>query len=196
MKEKPFDDLNQDDNIKEGKEVLKLEVNKIKNNINLRAKDRNQSSRRSIYLKNNNEDNSNDNLDNIINVEEIKIEYDEKEEESDNQFVDDNINIRDVINSALFSQLSEINVKLLKFNEDLSKRIFNKEGKVLPKIDYVEFTLLNQSLTISQFKKYGFGIYVFFLYLINLIITFLILLIFAFYYIGCIFFKYILLLLD
>ena len=106
------------------------------------------------------------------------------------KYIDNNLNIRDIINNALFSQLSEISVKLLNFNEVMSKKMFNKEGKVLPKIDYVEFTLLNQGVELSIFKKYGFGIYVFFLYLTNLIITFGILAIFGFYYIGCIFFKY------
>jgi hypothetical protein len=45
-------------------------------------------------------------------------------------------------------------------------------------------------VNISQFKKYGFGIYVFFLYLIELLVTFAVLFIFAFHYMYCIFYKY------
>ena len=105
-------------------------------------------------------------------------------------FAENNISIRNIIDNALFSQLSEINVKLLDLDENLSKKIYKSEGKILPKIDCVEFTLLNQSVNISQFKKYGFGIYVFFLYLIELLVTFAVLFIFAFHYMYCIFYKY------
>ena len=105
-------------------------------------------------------------------------------------FAENNISIRNIIDNALFSQLSEINVKLLDFDESLSKRIYNSEGKILPKIDFIDFTLLNQNASISELKKYGFGLYVFFLYLLNLLVTFGILFIFAFHYIYCIFYKY------
>ena len=164
-------------------------------------------------------ENVNDSIDLKVNQQEIsktikrrssrKIKLDENKEEENTRsqlqedkkneknqgnkidnYIDNNLNIRDIINNALYSQLSEISVKLLNFSEEMSEQIFNKKGKVLPKIDYVEFTLLNQGVDISEFKKYGFGIYVFFLYLTNLIITFLILAIFGFYYIYCIFFKY------
>ena len=75
-------------------------------------------------------------------------------------------------------------------DENVSNRLYKKEGKILPKIDYIEFSLLNQSVNISKLKKYGFGLYVFFLYLINLLITFAVLFIFVFYYMYCIFYKY------
>ena len=65
-------------------------------------------------------------------------------------------------------------------DENVSNRLYKKEGKILPKIDYIEFSLLNQSVNISKLKKYGFGLYVFFLYLINLLITFAVLFIFVF----------------
>ena len=142
-----------------------------------------RKSRKIILDKNKDEENTKSQLQEDNKVEE------NKGKKIDN-YLENNLNIRDIINNALFSQLSEISVKLLNFNEEISEKYFNQNGKVLPKIDYVEFTLLNQGITISQFKKYGFGIYVFFLYLMNLIITFLILTIFCFYYIYCIFFKY------
>ena len=75
-------------------------------------------------------------------------------------------------------------------DEKISKEKFNSKGKVLPKIDTIEISLLNQSVYLSKLKEYGYGIYVFFLYLLNLIFTFGILLIFAFYYIYYIFYKY------
>ena len=106
------------------------------------------------------------------------------------QFSDNNITMRNIIESALFSQLSEIKVFLLDFESNVSDRIYNSQGKILPKIDFVELSLLNQGTNISEFKKYGFGLYVFFLYLINILVTFGVLLIFTFYYIYCIFYKY------
>ena len=75
-------------------------------------------------------------------------------------------------------------------DEKISKEKFNSKGKVHPKIDTIEISLLNQSVYLSKLKEYGYGIYVFFLYLLNLIFTFGILLIFAFYYIYYIFYKY------
>ena len=105
-------------------------------------------------------------------------------------FAEHNITIRSIIENALFSQLSEIKVFLLDFETNVSQQLYNSKGKILPKIDYVELTLLNQGTNISHFKKFGFGLYVFFLYLINLLITFGVLLIFALHYIYNIFYKY------
>ena len=105
-------------------------------------------------------------------------------------FAENNISIRNIIDNALFSQLSEINVKLLDLDENISQKLYRAENKILPKIDMVEFTLLKQSTNIAQFKKYGFGLYVFFLYLIELLVTFGVLFIFVFYYMYCIFYKY------
>ena len=83
----------------------------------------------------------------------------------------------------------KINVKVLKFNKAMGEKIFGK-NEIIHKIDLIEYTLLNEGDSISEFKQFGFGIYVFFLYLINLLITFGLLLIFGFYYMYCIFFKY------
>ena len=109
--------------------------------------------------------------------------------EEDN-LAESNINIRNVIDSTLFSQLSEIKVFLLDFQENMSKKLYKSKGKILPKIHFAEINLLNQGINISKFKQYGFGIYLFFLYLICLLLTFGVLMIFALYYIYCIFYKY------
>ena len=179
MNEK-IDDFNNINNIKEtSNDLMVLTVNQEENKETKKGK----KSRKIILDKYKEEESTKSKLHEAGKVEENRGDKIDK-------YIENNLNIRDIINNALFSQLSEISVKLLNFNEDISKKYFNNNGKVLPKIDYVEFTLLNQGITISQFKKYGFGIYVFFLYLINLIITFLILTIFCFYYIYCIFFKY------
>ena len=108
-----------------------------------------------------------------------------------NTLFESNKTYEEIINNALFSQLSEINVKLLEFDEHTTTIFYkNLKGKTIPKIEYIEYTLLNQSVNISDLKKYGFGIYVFFFYLKNLLVTLSILCIFALIYIGFIFFKY------
>ena len=61
---------------------------------------------------------------------------------------------------------------------------------ILPKIDTIQLTLLKPDVPITDFIKYGYGIYFFFYYLKSLLITFGVLLIFAIYYICIIFFKY------
>ena len=94
------------------------------------------------------------------------------------------------INNILFSRLGKIKVKLADLDNNLSKKLFNKDTKILPRIDIIEITLLNQNESLSELKEYGFAIYAFFLYLLSLLITFFILLIFAFYYLHCIFYKY------
>ena len=98
-----------------------------------------------------------------------------------------NIDIRNIIDKTLFSQLSDIKVFLLDFENDVSKKLYKVNKKILPKIEYFELNLLNQGVNISEFKKYGFGLYIFFLYVISLLITFGLLVIFAFHYIYCIF---------
>ena len=133
---------------------------------------------------------------NDINTEANMIEVRNNNKKDKNEaikidnFAENNISIRNIIDNALFSQLSEINVKLLDLDASLSQRLYKSEGKILPKIDFIDFTLLNQNTSISELKKYGFGLYVFFLYLINLLVTFGILFIFAFHYMYCIFYKY------
>ena len=132
--------------------------------------------------------NDDEDLNTKTNIIEVR-KYDEGTMRIDN-FAENNVSIRNIIDNALFSQLSEINVKLLDFEEDISKKLYKSEGKILPKIDFVEFTLLNQGVNITQFKKYGLGLYVFFLYLIELLVTFGVLFIFVFHYMYCIFYKY------
>jgi len=112
-----------------------------------------------------------------------------KEIEEDD-FAESDINIRNIIDSILFSQLSEIKVFLLDFHENMSKKFYKSEQKLLPKIHFAEINLLHQGINISKFKQYGFGIYLFFLYLICLLLTFGVLMIFALYYIYRIFYKY------
>ena len=141
-----------------------------------------------------NGENNINSVDNIVEVENTNENVNERnsnnrEMKIDN-FAENNISIRNIIDNALFSQLSEIKVKLLDFDEKISQRLYKSESKILPKIDLVEFTSLSQKINISGLKKYGFGLYVFFLYLINLLITFGILFIFAFHYMYCIFYKY------
>ena len=103
---------------------------------------------------------------------------------------ENNMNIKTIIDNALFSQLSEINVKLLTFSQNVSNELYKSVGQILPKIEFIELNLLNQNVSISELKKYGFGLYVFFLYLVNLLVTFGVLFIFAFHYMYCIFYKY------
>ena len=41
-------------------------------------------------------------------------------------------------------------------DENVSNRLYKKEGKILPKIDYIEFSLLNQSVNNYLKIKYSF----------------------------------------
>ena len=102
----------------------------------------------------------------------IPINTPENKEVKVDNYAENNITIRNIIDNALLSQLSEINVKLLDFDENFARHLYNSEINILPKIDMVKINLLGQSTNIAQFKKYGFGLYVFFLYLIELLITF------------------------
>ena len=124
------------------------------------------------------------------NVQKGKLKTKETKKIQSDPLADDNKSEIDMINNSLFAQLSKINITLFDLDEKISKEKFNSKGKVLPKIDTIEISLLNQSVYLSKLKEYGYGIYVFFLYLLNLIFTFGILLIFAFYYIYYIFYKY------
>ena len=119
----------------------------------------------------------------IINIQE-KVDQDRKT----NQFIEKNLSIKNIVDNALFSQLSYINVKLVYyFGKNFDSR---KKGNPLPKIDNVDIKLLNQNVEISEFQKFGFGLYVFFLYLKCLLITFLVLAVFVFHYMYNIFFDY------
>jgi len=151
-------------------------------------------SERGKYNRENNNINTEDNIIEVDNINEN--ERNERNAKAKNRamkidnFAENNITARNIIDNALFSQLSEINVQLLDVDESLSQRFFNASGKILPKIDLIEFTLLNQKVGISDLKKYGFGLYVFFLYLISLLVTFGVLFVFAFHYMYCIFYRY------
>ena len=172
------DNLNNND-------VIILEENRNQQNSNLSQntnKTNNQRNNKKIHVEDDKKPNTNDK---IMTVK----ENDEGGMKIDN-FAENNVNIRNIINNALFSQLSEINVKLLDFEENISDAFYKSGGKILPKIDFIEINLLNQSANISKFKKFGFGLYVFFLYLIELLVTFGVLFIFAFHYMYCIFYKY------
>ena len=106
------------------------------------------------------------------------------------KFIRDNENEIKKINNAIFSRIGKIKVKLADLDENVSKELYNKKTKLLPRIDIIQVILLNQNVSVGDLKEYGFIIYTFFLYLINLLITFFILLVFTFYYLYCIFFKY------
>ena len=106
------------------------------------------------------------------------------------KFIRDNENEIKKINNAIFSRIGKIKVKLADLDENVSMELYNKKTKILPRIDIIQVILLNQNVSIGDLKEYGFIIYTFFLYLINLLITFFILLVFTFYYLYCIFFKY------
>ena len=107
--------------------------------------------------------------------------------------INNNIKFRNKIEDILFSQLSDINVQLLNLGEEsnTNTKISSPNKKmILPKIDTIQLTLLKPDVSITDFIKYGYGIYFFFYYLKSLLITFGVLLIFAIYYICIIFFKY------
>ena len=130
----------------------------------------------------------------INTKEDAKINAKKKEVKKSSGLKNDNAKLRDLLEKALFSQLSDIKVKLLNFGEIIyafTKELNNNNNKKnLPKIDYIELTLLNQNDSISKFKKYGYGIYLFFYYLKSVLVTFGILSFFSLYYIYNIFFKY------
>ena len=159
----------------------------LKGNVEIPDKKDEESSQRSNKPLNRNDNNNFQ----PINSEEIAVNENKKKDEiNKGEFVENNVFMRNVIDNALFSQLSEINVKLLDFSENVSSRIYGIGEKIIPKIDFIEFTLLNQNVSISELKKYGFGLYVFFLYLRCLLITFGVMFIFALHYIYRIFFKF------
>ena len=117
----------------------------------------------------------------------------EGKEDKKSPYLENNIKLRDMIENALFSQLSEIKVKFMYAGDDPYALPIFKNPNIknhLPKIHNIELTLLNQDEPISEFKKYGYGIYMFFHYIKIILITFLILLIFAAIYIYNIFFNF------
>ena len=125
------------------------------------------------------------------NLKEIKpFEHQIESSVKEDRFIRANENEIKKINNAIFSRIGKIKVKLADLDQKVSKELYNKNRKILPRIDIIEVILLNQNVSVGDLKEYGFIIYTFFLYLINLLITFFILLIFTFYYLYCIFFKY------
>ena len=129
-------------------------------------------------LSNNLFQNSNSNLKSLANVKTLEIKDELNHRNDDKE--------KDIVDNTLFNQISDINIRLLLYSKEN-----NEDQNCLPKVQFIELTLLNQSLfSISKFKKYGFAIYVFFFYLRNLLFTFFVLFGFAFYYMYCIFFKY------
>ena len=160
------------------------------NNNQEEIQNNNNEEQRSRNRVNSIKENSVDLNNNVLEVNETDRNQIINETLKKDNFAENNISIRNIIDNALFSQLSEINIKLLDLEENVSERIYNSKGKIIPKIDFIEFTLLNQNVNISELKKYGFGLYVFFLYLKSLLVTFGILFIFVFHYTYCLFFKY------
>ena len=115
----------------------------------------------------------------LLYFPENKEKKQETKVETKNATNNENKKFRNKIEDILFSQLSDIKIQLLNFDKNS-----------LPKIDTIQLTLLNQSVPISDFKNYGYGIYLFFYYLKSLLFTFGVFLFLAFYYIYKIFFKY------
>ncbi len=151
---------------------LEKKEDKYKNNINNNTQNNNLQANNTTQRNDNKQKNKNETKNLDISLK-------------------NNMSTQNIIDSALQSQLSKINVKLLDFDIDkINKEESVSNIKILPIIDLIEYTLLNEGDDISEFKQFGFGIYVFFLYLINLLITFAFLLIFCFRYMYCIFFKY------
>ena len=75
-----------------------------------------------------NGENNINSVDNIVEVENTNENVNERnsnnrEMKIDN-FAENNISIRNIIDNALFSQLSEIKVKLLDFDEKISQRLY------------------------------------------------------------------------
>ena len=83
----------------------------------------------------------------------IPINTPENNEMKKDNYVENNITIRNIIDNALLSQLSEINVKLLDLDENFAHHLYKSELNILPKIDTVEINLLKQSTNIAQFKN-------------------------------------------
>ena len=165
-------------------EVIYFKKNEIiENKLNSQIIPQNK---RRINIFNTEEEIQNASKSQFIDIPETK-EDDKNEQKKINNYIENNISVKRIVDDALFSQLSEINVKLLDFDENFFDE---KKGKSLPKIDYVDIKLLNQNIDISEFKKYGFGLYVFFLYLKSILVTFLVLAIFAFHYMYRIFYNY------
>ena len=179
-------DINTNTNINQNyhTDILTLNNNDIKPEVNSSINNNHGPNPNNMPIQISQEQNINTNS-NIIPVKDTQ----NKDIRVDN-FAENNISARNIINNALFSQLSKINVKLLDLDDNLSQKLYKSEKNILPKIDMVDIKLLNQSTSIIEFKKYGFGLYVFFLYLIELLVTFAVLFIFAFYYMYCIFYKY------
>ena len=145
-------DLKDDANKKEDNTYIYLKDNKIgENELNSQKIPQNK---RRIHAINTDNQNQNNSKTQIIDIPQNNKEEKEKGERNIN-YLETNISVKNIVDDALFTQLSEINVKLLDFNK------YSNEGKIvktLPKIDYVEIKLLNQNVSISELKTFGFGL--------------------------------------
>ena len=124
-------------------EVIYFKKNEIiENKLNSQIIPQNK---RKINIFNTEEEIQNASKSQFIDIPETK-EDDKNEQKKINNYVENNISVKRIVDDALFSQLSEINVKLLDFDENFFDE---KKGKSLPKIDYVDIKLLNQNIDIS-----------------------------------------------
>ncbi len=99
-----------------------------------------------IYSENNEINNQNDNSEKNITTQNNNsiIQY----INNDDNFIENNVDYKTIVNDALQTQLSYIKVIIL-----------NKKNEI-PKIDYIEYKLLDQSFKINQFKEFGYGLFV------------------------------------
>ena len=79
----------------------------------------------------------------------ILDEPQKSESVKENEFADNNEDEINRINNALFSRLGKIKVKLVDLDEKVSKELYNSKGKIVPRIEIIELTLLNQGVSID-----------------------------------------------
>ena len=121
------DDGKNDPCIETKSNTLKLNNNDDNNNIIKRRNSKKKSSKRKKRRESVNKHNNNiDNNDGLIiaSNEIIEVKDKDKTKTKVDNFAEHNISIRNIIENALFSQLSEIKVFLLDYEEDLSQRLY------------------------------------------------------------------------
>jgi len=138
-------DINTNTNINQNynTDILTLNNNDIKPEVNSSINNNHGPNPNNNTIQISQEQNINTNS-NIIPVKDTQ----NKDIRVDN-FAENNISARNIINNALFSQLSKINVKLLDLDDNLSQKLYKSEKNILPKIDMVDIKLLNQSTSIT-----------------------------------------------
>ena len=168
--------MNETDKERTEENLVMSENKSLKNKANIKKTHNNLVEQKSIKKKatyNENKYNINttkNNLPTNVSMQNKKKEEKEKKVSKKQKvynfgkFLENNLTNQNIIDSALQSQLSKMNVKLLDFDlEKLeNKKETGEKRKILPKIDLIEYTLLNEGDGISEFKQFGFGIYVFF----------------------------------